>query len=366
MFSLFTRLIAPTLKYDPAPMISLSDWRTATKDLRFPATLKQTADDFIVEEIPAYEPSGEGEHLFLWIEKRDLSAERLLDHVSRSLDIDRSYVGMAGMKDRHAVTRQYLSVPAVCQKEIARIESDLVKVLRHAKHQNKLKTGHLLGNRFEIVLRTQHPGAIENALQIATFVATEGVPNYYGDQRFGVDHETLQLGYDLLTGQISFRKIPFSRRKFLMRLALSSLQSDLFNAVLFQRIQDGLLQTALDGDVMQKRDTGGMFTDENLDLLTRRFESGEIVPTGPMFGPKMMEPKSVALQREQQVLDERGISRERFSDFHKLTSGTRRALIIWPEDLIIAAHEDVVKFTFNLPTGSYATIVLDEFALIGM
>ena len=122
-------------------------------NLRLGGRLKVRPEDFIVEEIPAYEPCGDGEHLFLWIEKRDLSAESLTTFVAKKLGIGRDAIGMAGLKDRRAITRQYLSVPARCADKVPTVESDSVKVLRSKRHRNKLHTGHLKGNRFEILLR---------------------------------------------------------------------------------------------------------------------------------------------------------------------------------------------------------------------
>ncbi len=115
--------------------------------------IKQSPEDFVVEEIPAYEPSGEGEHLFLWIEKRDVSAEQLTRHIAKVLNIPNRDIGVAGLKDRTAITRQYVSVPAQCAKRIGNIETDSIQILSFAKHQNKLRTGHLKGNRFSILVR---------------------------------------------------------------------------------------------------------------------------------------------------------------------------------------------------------------------
>ena len=186
--------------------------------------LKAAPEDFVVEEIPAYEPSGEGQHLFLWIEKRDLPHDLLLRRLSKLLEISPNDIGVAGIKDRRAVTRQYVSVPSTCASRVAELNSDELHVLRAVLHGNKLRTGHVRGNRFTVVVRKPHQDARDRATAIASILLQSGFPNYYGEQRFGHDGETLALGLDLLAGRKAPRDIPFSKRKFLLRLALSAVQ----------------------------------------------------------------------------------------------------------------------------------------------
>ncbi len=345
---------------EPVSLIALGEAKLGP-DARFIGTIKEQIEDFIVEEIPAYEPVSDGEHLFLWVEKRDLSAEQLLQHLSRTLRIRREEIGMAGMKDKKGITRQYVSVPKFVSSMVPELNNDQVTILKSAPHRNKLKTGHLLGNRFELLIRTTDPQANEKSARVAEMIREFGIPNYYGEQRFGKDNETLILGYRLLTGEASVREIPFERRRFLLRLALSAIQSDLFNRVLVERIESGDLHRVLDGDVMQKLDSGGVFTDENTELLQRRFDSREIVMTGPMFGPKMIQPVREAFAREQGLLDRLHIKREQFSEY-KVTPGTRRGLLVFPGELSVEAEEGGIRLAFSSPSGSYATVVLAEFA----
>ncbi|MFO1096230.1 MAG: tRNA pseudouridine(13) synthase TruD, partial [Planctomycetaceae bacterium] len=146
----------PTMNGDDRQPIEIDPFLTA--DLPgIGGLLKQSPDDFVVEEIPAYVPSGEGEHLFLWVEKRDLSAEQLHARISRVLQISRNDVGIAGLKDRRAVTRQFVSVPAKSAARIADIDCPELRVLSATPHRNKLRTGHLRGNRFEILVRDVCP-----------------------------------------------------------------------------------------------------------------------------------------------------------------------------------------------------------------
>jgi tRNA(Glu) U13 pseudouridine synthase TruD len=140
--------------------------------------LKECSRDFEVEEIPAYLPGGEGEHLFLWIEKEDVAAEQLTQHIARTLGISSSEVGVAGMKDRRAVTRQYVSVPAHCEEFVPDLGTDCIRVLEAKRHGNKLRTGHLKGNRFSILVRAVHPDALLRANDIGQMIRRMGFPKF--------------------------------------------------------------------------------------------------------------------------------------------------------------------------------------------
>jgi tRNA pseudouridine13 synthase len=168
------------------------------------------------------------------------------------------------------------------------------------------------------------------------------------------------LGLDLLRGAATVQSIPSSRRRFLLRLALSSVQSALFNAVVADRLRDGLLHTVLRGDVMQVASTGGQFIVEDAQAEQIRLDRREIVPTGPMFGPKMRQPSETPAEREDRVLATWDLTRDNFAMFPQLTSGTRRPAIIWPESLRIASEAAGLRVEFQLPSGAYATTVLRE------
>jgi tRNA pseudouridine13 synthase len=226
--------------------------------------LKQQASDFEVEEIPAYLPNGAGEHLFLWVEKVGIGAEQLTRHIVQSLRLSKHDLGVAALKDRHAVTRQFVSVPSKYEEQIAAINTDQIRVLSAVRHQNKLKTGHLRGNRFSILIRNVVPDSFETACQIADCLKEMGVPNYFGDQRFGIDGETAQLGFDLLRGDQTAEDIHPARRRFLLRFALSSAQSVMFNQALSERLREGLLRQVLLGDVLQVAASGGVFVCEGV------------------------------------------------------------------------------------------------------
>src|ERR1017187_2369321 len=259
--------------------------------------IKTNPEDFEVEEIPAYEPSGTGDFLYLWIEKRDMGAEYFTRQIARRLDIPVGEVGTAGLKDRRAVTRQMVSVPADVEARLPQLDGDGIKVLRVSRHSNKLRAGHLHGNRFRILIRETQPipdgrGSFRDILERSR---QQGMPNYYGPQRFGHDGETLQMGLALLRGEKPVKPI---RSPFLKKLALSAAQSALFNHSLAQRFRDGLLRRVLPGDVMCKIPFGGMFVAVDVEAEQRRFDAREIVTSGAIFGRKTFAAAAEAAERE--------------------------------------------------------------------
>lgn len=324
--------------------------------------IKHAPEDFEVEEIPAYAPSGAGDFLYLWIEKRDLGAEFFLRQIARRLDIRVGDVGVAGMKDRRAVTRQMVSVPASAGERLETLNGDGIRVLAVHRHGNKLRTGHLHGNRFRILVRDAV--AVERLEPIVQRLREQGVPNYYGPQRFGRDGETWGCGMALLrreappTSATGHR--PNLKNPFLRKLALSAAQSGLFNDYLACRLHDGLIRRVLAGDVMAKWPFGGMFVVADRDREQERFDARETVHAGPIFGRKTFPAAGEAAEREAQTLADAGLTKQDFAEFGKLLQGTRRHNLIYVEDLAFAADAAGVLLTFTLPAGSYATVLLRE------
>ena len=320
--------------------------------------IKTQPEDFEVEEVPAYEPSGQGEHLFLWIEKRGMGAEYFQRQVARRLDLPANEVGAAGLKDRHAVTRQMISVPARAEPRLGQLDGDGIRLLHVSRHTNKLKPGHLRGNRFRILVRgcadaeTRLPPLLER-------LRRTGLPNFYGPQRFGRDGETVRLGFALLLPQegAAGGRPP---GPFLRKLALSAAQSALFNHYLARRLSDGLLHRVLPGDVLAKWPFGGMFVADDLPREQARLEAREVVSAGPMFGKKMLPAAAEAAAREEETLRAAGLTRASFHGFGKLLAGTRRHNLIYLDDLAGAVEPEGVRLTFTLPAGSYATVLLRE------
>lgn len=318
--------------------------------------IRASPEDFEVEEVPAYAPSGEGPHLFLFVEKRDRNTRDVARELARALRVPEREIGVAGQKDRRALTRQYFSVPGRGPDETRSLAGEGWRVLHAARHGNKLKTGHLRGNRFRIRVRGVGPDALARAREIARALEGLGLPNAFGPQRFGRDGLNAELGRSLVRGEPA----PRARAdRFLRRLAISAYQALLFNRVLAQRLRDGLLGTALPGDLMKKLDTGGLFISRSPSDDAPRAARFEITATGPMFGHRMMEPEGEALARERSVLDAEGLSLASFEKLKGDAEGTRRALRL-PLRLSAEAEPGALCLSFALDKGSYATAVLRE------
>jgi tRNA pseudouridine13 synthase len=324
-------------------------------------TIKQSPEDFEVEEIPAYQPSGEGDFLYLWIEKRDMGAEFFTRQVAKRLGIPPGEVGTAGMKDRRAVTRQMVSVPSACAERVDALNGDGMLVLSTHRHGNKLKPGHLHGNRFRIFVRGVSDDAAVRLEPILERLRADGLPNFYGAQRFGHDGETVLLGMSLLSSHDSRNdKSAKLRSPFLRKLALSAAQSALFNHYLAHRLEDGLLRRVLLGDVMAKWPFGGLFVAQDVPQEQSRFDRRETVSAGPMFGRKTFPAAEEAAMREETTLADAALTRSSFNGFGKLMQGTRRHNLVYLDDLTATPEPEGVRLTFALPAGSYATVLLRE------
>jgi tRNA pseudouridine13 synthase len=238
---------------------------------------------------------------------------------------------------------------------VAKLESDDLRVLRTGRHVNKLKPGHLRGNRFNILIRNPNPDTRDSTNAILEKIRMLGLPNFYGPQRFGRGGSTLDLGWQCLAKKAS-RRI----RPFLFRFALSAVQSFLFNDVLARRLWDGLYRTVLPGDVMTKWPVGGMFCVQDVAAEQARFDARETVTAGPMFGKKTFPAEGVAAVREEKVLSDNGLSLGSFGGFGKLALGTRRQNLVYLDDLESAWEADGLRLKFMLPAGSYATVLLAE------
>lgn len=322
-------------------------------------TLRTTDDDFVVDEELPYAPSGAGDHVFVRIEKRGTTTVDAARALARALGVRDRDIGIAGMKDRHAVTRQWLSLPPPIGPEQAlAVELPGVRVLEAHRHAHKLRTGHVRANRFALRVRGVDAGAAERARQIlAALSVPPGAPNWYGEQRFGRDGDNAARGRALVTGAR-----PPGRDRRLDRLMISALQSQLFNDWLTARIGDGLYRAVLAGDVLHKRG-GGMFVCDDPATDQARLAAGELVVTGPMFGDRMRLPgdASPALAREAEVLARAGILREAFSSVRALAEGTRRdAAVEVAGATVVAVDGSTIDVAFALPGGAYATAVMRE------
>jgi tRNA pseudouridine13 synthase len=322
---------------------------------------KCAPEDFEVEEIPAYEPCGAGEFLYLWVEKRAMGAEYCTRQIAQRLGLPAAAVGTAGLKDRHAVTRQWISVPASAEPALPGLEGEGLRVLRVSRHNNKLRPGHLHGNRFKIVLRecAAGPELQSRVSAVVQRLRQQGMPNFYGAQRFGHGGETLELGMGLL-GLGDAVKAPKRLNPFLRKLALSAVQSALFNDYLGRRMAAGELHRVLAGDVMAKWPFGGMFVAEDVAAEQARFDRREIVSAGPIFGRKTFPARGEAAEKELSVLAATGLTTASFARFGKLLMGTRRRNLVYVDDLAYAMQLEGVELSFTLPAGSYATMLVRE------
>lgn len=315
--------------------------------------IKDIPEDFCVDEVPSYLPSGKGTHMFVRIEKRDITTQQALRMLGDHTKCSTKAMGVAGQKDKVAVTTQWISLEGVEAKSLEDYASESLRVLECVPNETKLRTGHLRGNRFRI--RVRGVPAEEVAQVISRGMSLDkGVPNYFGEQRFGRDGDNADRAKAWL---VDGGRPP--RDRFKRKLFVSSLQSAAFNEVLAQRVESGHVHAALEGDVFQTQ-RRGIFSDPDETANAARMESWEISPTGPMFGKDMRWGSGECEALERAVESEFGFDEAAYARMGKLGRGTRRVLRIRPSDLAFEEAEDGFWVTFELPSGAYATVVLRE------
>lgn len=385
-----------------------------------PGEIKRSYEDFVVEEAPLYEPAGHGDHVFFRIEKVGLSTHRAVGDIARALGVRPGDVGVAGLKDAHAVTRQTLSVEHVDPERILALELPRIRVLSAERHTRKLRRGHLRANRFTIRLRETDLSRLDDVRRVLGVLARRGVPNYYGPQRFGTRGDTGEVGRALIQGEAEravaliagspgpedtgdvlrarelfdagdyhaaaeawprgYRHVANLSRamarekgdaaralraldKGLRRFFVQAYQSWLFNQVLARRID--ALDDVMEGDLAMKHDTGGVFEVEDVAVERERARDFEISATGPLFGARMRRPGGEPDRIEQAVLTEAGMRLEDFPERGPYrVDGARRALRFPVEEASVEPGRDeageFLEFRFTLPPGSYATALLRE------
>lgn len=327
------------------------------------ARFRVQPEDFEVEERLGFDPDGAGEHLFLWIEKRGANSAWVADQLARWAGVKPMAVGYAGRKDRHAVTRQWFSLH-LPQRKAPDVDPDIegVQVLKRAWHGRKLKRGAHRGNRFGIVLR-QVEGDREVAERRLLEIAAEGVPNAFGEQRFGRDAGNLDAARRWLAAERP-QRLPHERRSLL----LSAARSYLFNAVLAERVRRGDWNRGLPGDCFQLDGSGSWFGPEAVigEDLDHRLASGDIHPTGPLWGNGETPTSDLARQIELAVSADESVLCAGLSR-HGLRQD-RRALRVRPVGLnwhwLTYSDEGpapALRLDFELPSGSFATAVLAAF-----
>jgi tRNA pseudouridine13 synthase len=327
--------------------------------------IKTTPEDFLVEELPLYAPSGEGEHLYLRFTKRNLPTDIAVRMIARALGVDARDVGVAGLKDKVGITTQTISVPvgrdpAALEARVAALALDGITIHEARRHANKLRTGHLAGNRFTIVIRDLAEASVSGVVGTLERIGREGAPNAFGTQRFGREQDNAQRARSWLRGEWGGPR-DGRQRRFLF----SSLQSAIFNDVLRRRIDEGTWLTPLEGDVLQKEDSGGLFVCEDLGADRERAARGEVSPTGPMVGIKMRAPTGAPLALEAEVANAWLGERFDLASVRHLGEGTRRPLRTLVHEMRIEVvpgnsreQRPSVRVYFVLPKGAYATTVL--------
>ncbi|MBH9578139.1 tRNA pseudouridine(13) synthase TruD [Inhella proteolytica] len=311
---------------------SLPQWPTAYPASGASATLKLLNEDFLVTELPLQLPSGAGEHIWVEVEKNGANTAFVAQQLAEAAGVNEWDVGYAGLKDRYAITRQWFSLylPKGETRDLTLLQHPEFKVLSQSRHVKKLRPGDLQGNRFRIVLRevSGDRGGIETNLKA---VASQGVPNYFGAQRFGFEGGNVEQGRAMLAREIRVRN---PKKK---GIYLSAVRSFVFNEVLALRIQQGLWGKTLPGDVMD--------------------EAGR--PTGPLWGRGRVSSTDEAQALENGVAERHAILCNGLE--HAGLDQERRALVASPVDLAWEwLQPDQLVLTFSLPAGNYATSVLNE------
>jgi tRNA pseudouridine13 synthase len=322
--------------------------------------IRESLEDFIVEEVPVFEPDGVGEHLFVNLMKKGIGTRRLAHRLASLFGLSRTAVGFAGLKDVHSVSTQSLSLllGRISDDEIVKygklIEERLpVRVNWMKPHYRKLRAGQLLGNRFSINITglSMDPGeALERAKAIARTLGRMGIPNFYGPQR--VDYENVRRGNEIIKGRFRVRD------RWLRRFLVTSYLDYLCNLYLVKRLENGDFHRLLQGDIAKKYSTGGLFVVEDPNFEGIRYKAGEISFTAPIFGPRMWWAEGPSGDLERVIFNESGITLEELKRLD--VRGTRRLGRLLPK-IVTRESDRGITLEFFLPKGAYATIITQEF-----
>lgn len=322
--------------------------------------LKLRPGAFILEELPLYAASGEGPHVYLTLRREGMTTRQLEEGLARMFALRELEVGCAGLKDKMARVTQTFSLylPRLAPEDVARrVAMELpVEVLSVSRHGNRLRRGHLLGNRFDVLVEGVDEGALARAEAVRAAILDRGLPNFYGTQRFGGDGTNALKGREALLGR-------GPRQLWLRRFLLSAWQSALFNAWLVGRIQRGAFAAVIAGDVAKKTDTGGLFDVTDATADEARLRRGEITYTGPIYGHGMRWAEREPGEWERELLAADGVDAAALR--RARLNGSRRPGRIAPGELTIEPSAGALRFRFTLPKGAYATILLREFVRDG-
>ncbi len=336
---------------------------------------KQTPRDFVVEELPLYEFSGEGEHLVLFIRKKSLSTLELVGIIAKYLGIKNKEIGYAGLKDKHAMTKQYISIHKQHEEAMESFSHDNVKIITKTYHNNKIKIGHLKGNRFYIKLKKVNPTSAQKIDEALKNISKQGMPNFFGYQRFGNDGDNHIEGEKIAKGEKK------ERNPKIKRLLINAYQSHLFNLWLSRRLEiNTLIQNfevkelesllnmpneeltkmkaqkhpfkLIRGDIMEHYPYGRLFDFDGEEDDCNRFNDRGISPTGLLCGNKVKTSSDNAWVIEKEFDDEIN------------ADGARRYAWVFPDGVEgrFKPEEAHYELNFSLPKGSYATVLIEELA----
>lgn len=311
-------------------------------------------DDFIVEEIPAYAPSGSGEHWYVRVQKRGQNTRDAALALSRAARVSERDIGYAGMKDKHAVTTQWFSLPGSAASPETWSLPEGLELLEVSRHANKLRTGHLRGNRFRIAL--VETTDLAGARALLEHLSQRGLPNYFGPQRFGHDGRNLGEALAWLRGET---RLPRSKERFLTKLYPSVVQAEVFNRYVTRRLSLGS-EALIAGEVVRIEGSSAHFVVEDVERETPRYTASEIRITGPLPGPKLRQGAGRALELELEAACEAGLGEKELGALAPHAPGTRRDVLVFPSEVSVDATADRLVVGFGLPAGSYATEVVRE------
>jgi len=317
--------------------------------------IRVTPEDFEVHEVPAYPPSGQGDHVFALIEKRMMTTRDAVRALCDALGADPHAAGWAGLKDRNAVTRQWISLAGTTPDAVKQLDVEGITVLTAAHHEKRLRTGHLRANRFVLRLRGVEAARMDDLRRVLSDIETRGLPNYYGEQRFGRDGDNAERGMRWVRGEARAPRPGFQRK-----LQMSAVQAELFNRCVAERVRTSTLGQVFLGDVLKKHESGGVFVSEDAEADQLRADGWELSPTGPMFGAKMRWPTDEARAREEALLADADLTPAHFAKWKRVAPGTRRFVRVPVGEIGLSVSDDTVTLDFTLPAGSYATILVRE------
>jgi len=330
------------------------------QDLAFPygkalasGLIKSRPEDFQVDEELGFEPSGEGEHLFLQVEKSALSTPELVDRISRDYSIHPRHIGFSGLKDKNALTSQWLSLHLPGPQTIPEVAaSDAYRVLRAQRNRSKLRRGSHKSNFFRVCIRKLQALPADSRSQLDA-ISNQGIANYFGAQRFGRDQDNVAQALK----QLDRRGLKRARRSIL----LSSLRSYLFNQILSRRIALDHWAQPLDGDVFMLRGSHSIFSQAMDASLSDRFDSMDISSTASLYGKGQNQLSGKALELEKQVFAEHGEITDCLD--RQDVACQMRALRAAVEafDYEFDQGEQTLRLELRLPAGSYLTSLLDHF-----